>query len=460
MIRSLRLQMIVFSCGWAACMQAAELETSKASTGVNAFEVLWSAIKTSKEGLWASFQVLFCITLVLATIYYLSEMRAKPGGNYMKSLLWAFTRYIDDPGRLSDSRPRTITGRVVATIIGVLGILIVAVPAGILGSGFTEAIDNNKRMERLVANQEKLRRFFERKLDRPTGYQAVSFFRSFADIQARTGMTEGEIIETVENTPDFRIINTALTIPVEQKPVDRLAVEHFPLNTSYGVCIDRGSRVTIVATSNLVDPTVGIFSFYLAMIGNFNYISRELGDRVSYKTLMNKKPDEHYSSDEEAYFKDLERLMKRSGSWSFDFMPASGSSENAYDTELHFGIGNGKGIEDFEGDDLLVKDIETYKKFYAAISQRMEERFGILSDNGRYHSTSSENIWRRVLPVPADANSVVVRVAWSAMLWNDQRLLIAKTFAECINEYILGQKDVAVPEVLKKKDIGYGGYDL
>lgn len=428
--------------------------------GVNAFKILWEAIKSSREGLWASFQVLVVITLLLATILYFAELRTKPRINYNKALIWAFTRYIDDPGKLSRSQPQTVTGRIVATIIGILGILIVAVPAGVLGSGFTDALEKHNREQKLAINQDKLHRYFERKLDRPSGFQAVSFFRSFADIQARTGMTEADIIETVENSPDFRIINTALTIPVEQKPFDRLAVEHFPINTSYGVYIDRGSRITIVATSNLADPTVGIFSFYLAMIGNFNYISREVGDRISFKSLFNKKEDVEYTPEEQEYFKDLERLMSRENSWSFDFMPASGNSENAYDTELHFGIGNAKGVEDFEGEDLLVKDIATYKIFYEAISKTMEEKFNILSDNGRYHSTSAKTVWPRVLDVPESSNSVVIRVAWSVMLWNDNRLKIAKTFADCINEYILGLKDVPTPQVLKEKDFGYDGYDL
>lgn len=437
---------------WASPTEPAE--------GVNPFKILWEALKSSQEGLWASLQILVVITIVLATILYFAELKTKPRINYKKSLLWAFTRYIDDPGELSRTKPRTITGRIVATIIGILGILIVAVPAGILGSGFTDALEKHNTEQKLAVNQDKLHRYFERKLDRPSGIQAVSFFRSFADIQARTGMTEADIIETVENSPDFRIINTALTIPVEQKPFDRLAVEHFPLNTPYGVCIDRGSRVTIVATSNLVDPTVGIFSFYLAMIGNFNYISREVGDRVSYKSLFNRKDDQEYTPEEEAYFRDLERLMSRENSWSFDFMPASGNSENAYDTELHFGIGNAKGVEDFEGEDLLVKDIPTYKKFYEDISETMEAKFNILSDNGRYHSTSSKTAWPRVSDIPESSNSVVVRVAWSAMLWNDNRLLIAKTFADCINKDILGLDDVTAPEVLKEKNFGYDGYDL
>lgn len=118
------------------------------------------------------------ITILLSVIYYFAEYRGKPKGrSFRRSLVWAFTRYIGDLGKFSEDSPKTFTGRIVATIIGVLCIAIVAVPAGILGSGFNEAIQNEAAQRRLMENRQKLHSFFERKLDRPTGYQAVSFFK-------------------------------------------------------------------------------------------------------------------------------------------------------------------------------------------------------------------------------------------------------------------------------------------
>lgn len=433
----------------------------EAYEGSNAFEIFWSAIKLSRQGLWITVQFLVLITIILAIILYLSEFKLQPKDyNFRQSLVWTFTRYIGDPGRLADAAPQSFVGRFIATIIGVLCIAIVAVPAGILGSGFNEALENENTKRRIIENRKKLHSFFERKLDRPTGYQAVVFFKSFADITARTGMSENEIIEIVQSTPGFRIVNLASTIPVAQKPSDRLAIEHHAHNTPYGVFIDRNSPVTIVATSNLTDAGVSTFSFYLALIGNFNYISREFGDKIVFKSVMTKKDDSEYSPAELQYFSDLKKLMSRPGSWSFDIVPASGSNEITYDTELHFGIGNAKGVEEFEGKNLLVRDVERYKRFYAAVSDSMKVRFDILCDNGKYHNSSGKQLWPRALNLPADANSVILRVAWSVMLWNDERLLVAKTLAECINEQILGKRDVKEPEVLMEKGFGFDGYDL
>lgn len=438
-----------------------EAESNDEIKKSNDFEIFWSAIKISHKGLWITFELLVVVTVLLSFVFYLAEYKGhRQKGNFIRSLVWAFTRYIDDPGKVSDYTPKTIIGKTVAIIIGVLCIAIVAVPAGILGGGFNDALQKDAAQQKLMENRKKLHSFFERKLDRPTGYQAVSFFKSFADITSRTGMTENEIIEITETTPGFRIVNLASTIPVSKQPTDRLAVEHYPHNTPYGIFIDRSSYVTIVSPSNITDPGVSSFAFYLALIGNFNYIGRDFGNKIVYKSVMTKRDDVCYTPEEERYFHDLEKLMSKPGSWSFEILPASGANENEYDTQIHFGIGNDKGNESFEGEDLLIRDVARYKHFYEKVSQSMEDKFGIHCDNGKYHSTSNKTIWRRVLDVPENTNTIILRMSWSEMLWNDNRLLIAQTLAKCINEYILDKPDMPEPEVLKKKGTGFDDYDI
>lgn len=455
--------LIPFPIAWVRSLRMARtVRLFRVSRYMKSWKLLEDTIKAKKRELIISMQFLLVVTLILSLILFFCEHEAQPEvyDNGFSSVLWAFGQYIGDPGGFAENPPITGFGKFIACIVGLLGIAIVAVPAGILGSGFTEAIEHERDDEKLRLNQEKLVSMFQRKLDRPTGFQAINFYRSFADIQSRTGMTENDIIETVEHTPGFRVINLASTIPVQNQPTDRLAVEHYLLNRPYGSCIDRGSKVTIVASASVVDAGGGTFAFYLALMGGFNFIGREIGNRAIYKPLYIKKPDVEYTREEELYYRDLENLMNRKDAWSFDIFPSSGAQELEYDTQFHFGIGNNKGDESFEGDDLLVRDVEKYKKFFHAFSEVMKDKFGILSDNGKYHSTAIKTMWRRVLDIPEDANAVVLRVAWSVLLWNDRRLLIAKTIADCINEYILDKKDVPLPTSLKNKDIGFRGYDI
>lgn len=429
---------------------------------MKSWDLLENTIKSKRRELLVSMQFLLIVTFILSLILFFCEHEVQPENydNGFSSVLWAFGQYIGDPGGFAENPPITVLGKTIACIVGLLGIAIVAVPAGILGAGFTEAIENENNREILERNQEKLSKLFERKLDRPTGFQAVNFYQTFVDAQARTGLTENEIIEAIAHMQGFRIINLASTIPVERQANDRLAIEHFPLNRPYGVCIDRGSKVTIVSPTSFVDASGGIFSFYLALIGGFNYISCEKGQTFPYRSLFTIKKGVEYSQEEKAYFEDLSRLVNKPSSWSFNILPASGAQEIEYETQFHFGIGNAKGDESFEGDDLLVKDVARYKRFFDTFSEKIQTDFDMLCDNGKYHATNNPALWMRQLGLPSDSNSVVIRIAWSVMLWNDKRLMIAQTLADTINQIILEKANAIIPTVLKQKDIGYIGYDL
>lgn len=429
---------------------------------MKSWKLLENTFKEKKRELIVSSQFLIVITLILSLILYFCEHEAQPENydNGFSSVLWAFGQYIGDPGGFSENPPITGFGKAIACVVGLLGIAIVAVPAGILGSGFTEAIEHERDDEKLKANQQKLLNVFDRKLDRPTGFQAVPFFKTIPFIQARVNMSEQDIFDTVGQTPGFRIINTSSTIPLEQQSVDQLAVEHFPVNTSYGCLIDRGSSVTIIASGSLADAATGIFSFYVALFGGFNFISRDLGRKNPFVSMYIINDYDNIIESEREFFQDLKNLLNRENAWSFDILASSGALENAFDTEFHFGIGNAKGDESFGGDNIFVKDITKYKNFYDHFSKIMKDKFGIETDNGKYHSYANPKMWPRIIEMEKDVNSVMLRVAWSVMLWNDKRLLIAQTIAECINKYILGKVDVDVPESLKIKGLGFKGYDI
>lgn len=432
----------------------------RVSRYMKSWKLLEDTFKAKKRELLISMQFLFIITLILSLILYFCEHDAQPEtyDNGFSSVLWAFGQYIGDPGGFAENPPITGFGKFIACIVGLLGIAIVAVPAGILGGGFTEAIEHERDDVKLRANQEKLRNVFERKLDRPTGYQAVNFFRSMVDLQTRTGLTEQDIMETVSQTPGFRIINLAATIPSEQNPIDRLAVEHFEMNRPYGLMIDRGSKVTIVSVSNMIDPATGIFSFYLALIGGFNYISREVGETAPYNSYYT--VSEELEENQHLFNKDLEYLLRKPDSWSFSIFAASGAQEPEYDTHFHFATGNGKGTDLNMSPGDLISDKQVFDRLYQAFSQTMRDKFALESDHGRYHNTSNPRLWMRTLEFGDNSNHVIIRIAWSEMLWNDKRLLIAREMSRVINQIVLDNPDnPEIPE-LKVKRIGFNGYDI
>ena len=423
------------------------------------FNLLSDAIKDKGRELIVSMQFLIIVTVILSLVLFFAEHEAQPDvyKNGFISVIWAFAQYIGDPGQFADTPPITGVGRVIACIVGLLGIAIVAVPAGIVGAGFTEALEKDAKRNELAENTIKLKKQFQRKLDRPTGIQCVPPMVTITQIQARTGLKMDDIIDVVtQNTPPyFRLINTASTIPLADKPMDLLAVEHYVCNRSYGLCIDRGSKVTIVNTSAYIEAGSGNFSFYLALIGGFNYISREVGDRTESVSYYLPPSGAHPEPEFADFANDLKTLLSRDGAWSLTFLVSSGALEPKLPTELHFSIGGAKGDE-FDMEDSLVKDTKTYKTLYDMISARVAAELDLKTDHQKYHATDNPRLLHRMIGLP-NGNNIILRIEWNKILWDPRRMVLARLISSTLAEVIEQRALTDNPE-LKQKKIGFDSY--
>ena len=424
---------------------------------MRSFRLLREAISSKSKEMFISLQFLVIVTLMLSFVLFFYEHTAQPEvyNNGMRSVVWAFAQYIGDPGGFADTPPITLIGRLIACIIGILGIALFAVPAGLIGAGFSEAMDKELHKEITDKNIEKLKRAFERKLDRPTGFQIVPQHLSICDIQARMGMKTDDIFDAVENSNCFRLINLATTQTIDEHPQDKLAIEHFIVNRPYGCYIDRGSKITIVSPSSLADPCIGNFSYYLALIGGFNYISREIGELRPYRSYYSFADRHNQEENLPLYMEDLENLTSREGSWTLTPLVASGANEPAYPTTFHFSAGGAKGDESFEGENLIVEDMSAYKKFYDELSAELESKFAMTSDHQRYHNVTTPNLFaRKFSEGRGSKNNIILRIAWSACLWDSRRIAIAKTIADSLNRHFEGiHKEYNTD--LKAKQCGY-----
>ncbi len=423
---------------------------------VKAFNVLSRAFKSKKDEMWVSLQFLCIVTLMLSFILYFVEHEAQPDvyNNGWTSVVWAFAQYIGDPGGFADTPPVTFWGRIIACIIGVLGIAIFAVPAGLIGSAFSDVMAEDQHEADCKEWAEKLHLAFERKLDRPTGFQIAPRYVSVVEIQARMGLKEDEILDAVAHDPHFRLINLSCTQTAEEHPQDLLAVEHFPLNTVYGLCIDRGSKVTIFSPSNVVDPIMGWWGYYLAKIGGFNFISRELGETRPYKSYYTYKPENNVPGNAE-FMADINRLACTEDSWIFTVTPASGANEPMFPTQFHFCYGAKKGDETYDDPDITLNDTGLFETFYQAFAKLLTEKYALEADKQRYHNNSTKSYFARHLE--KKVNAISLRVAWSVTCWDMRAIQIAEDLANEINRHILHTEHTLSPD-LKVKDIAYDGY--
>lgn len=427
---------------------------------MKSFRLLVQAFNSKKEELGISLQFLCIITVILAFLLYFVENSAQPEvfDNGWKSVIWAFSQYIGDPGNFADFQPITFIGRLISTVIGVLGIAIFAVPAGLIGAGFLEAVEEDEHKSTIDTNINSLKCAFQRKLDRYTGYQVVPVILSLPEIVSKMNMTENAIVEAVKASENFRLVNLATTVPVDKCPQDRLAVEHFIKNRPYGCFIDRGSKITIVSTTALIDPIMGYFSYYLAKLGGFNLISREVGTLRPFRSFYTCDGSADGEVGYNEFFDDLKNLTQRDGSWVIPILAASGQFEPEYPTQVHFGYGNAKGDASLDSPTCLIRDKKDAEKLINDIASTLESELQIKSDSQQTHAYASPNMFIRHLPNYKQLNTLILRLAWSCTCWDSRRIVLAKTLADALNRNINGEDVVYEDPEMKSKGEGFFDY--
>ena len=415
----------------------------------NSFKLLWEAMKSSRRSMWASVQVLIVLTVILATIFFIAEFSAhEEQYSYWDSLTWAFTRYIDDPGEFSDIAPVTVVGRWTATLIGIISILLFAVPAGIIGGAFNNAIDDEIRKLHLADVGERLKKAFRRKQEPKTMFKVVPRYISLGTLQALKNMTQNDVVDAVEYNPPFRLRNLATAEFNGSHALDQLVVEMFPFNTAYGCCIDRHSDITIVCPTGVSEAGVGNFAFYLALFGGFNYLSKEIEKDVDEPTSYYIISDENKHEQLKQYLTDLRRLSSGENHWTIFII----SSESQKENELHFVTKAYAGT----GRDSTVINAEGFDRLWNMIASNLRVETGITADLNQLRPVGPNNIAVRV-GGGQSTNAFTIRVSSEFLVWDDRYILAAKSLAQSI-ALALGDslaEKMTDPKLLKEGGYGY-----
>ena len=435
---------------------------------MKSFRLLSDAIASKKNELWISIQFLAITTVILSFVLFFAEHLAQPDvyNNGVYPMIWAFAQYIGDPGGFAEYPPITFVGKIVACIVGILGIAIFAVPAGLIGSGFMEVIEEDRKKEKDKANVEKLRESFKLVQCRYTKFFRTPQYVSLATIQEKTLMTTEDIFDAIASNDEFRLKNLARSRSIEERPNDKLVVEHFLLNRPYGGMIDRNSNVTIVSTSSSSEVSTGHVAYYLAKIGSFNYISKEIANKdnkdgigVSYYNI----PDNFTSENFKLFKEDINKLSSKPNSWIIFLLSASGGEEPVYPKQFHYILGGNKGEVNYNDPNLTIKDTATFEAMYKELSEQIESQFNLTSDIQEYHAgTNPKNIARHIGTKDNKPNAFTLRIAWSVTCWDYRITHISKVMADIMNKYLEPKKEKTISTELTKrvsgKDFGYNFY--
>lgn len=492
---------------------------SKDKRKINSFKLFWNAIKGSGPDIWVSLQVVIGITVVLAIIFYFAEHRAQPEEyGFWQSIWWALLRYIGDPGKFAQVAPVTMVGRIIAMLIGILGILIFAIPAGVIGARFRKAIDDDKRKNDLDDYRKRMTKSFRRvankslrtyldKLpdkggDKLKKLNFVPLNRTFSRMQVRQGLDAKDVSDVCRSFPEFRMKNLAQAALAEDEAADRLVVEHFPINTVYGCCINRGSKVTIISTSSYSELGTGWFSYYLAKLGGFNYISKDIEvdpDEVDSffnmddEPLCDKKKRSEWNAIKRgevkveddafnvltgvddalsvldkkeksrmAFYNDMKKLLNNDGSWLIEISAIDKSKDNPNDFVFNDMTRDKKQSS--------IIDEETYQNLYRKLADILDKELELTSEirPQRYAFTKKnlafflrkkgedDNGEPKAPIIPNEFNAFALRISSKLMNLDVRKLIAAYLMAVTISEQLDDNRGIQEFDVKDFSMTGFG----
>ena len=427
-------------------------------SGIRLFK---TAYMNTRRQIYVSGIFLIAITCVLTVILYLAESRVDPNFSFWDAFIWPYEKYLGDPGKVVDDPLMSPIGKFIGTLVGIMGVAIFAVPAGLIGSGLTDAMDEEKREKELDEFRIRIRKSFRRFLNKKTQYRVAPRRVILTSLQAKKGMTENDIIDTVSKFDEFRLRNLADSQVASEHPQDRLVIEMLPLDKktvdgfvidrkTYGIMIDRQSSVTIIAPTAATENSIGHFAYYLAQFGGFNYVSREfvtdVDEPVSYLTIEGK--EDTWEAPLKDFMEDVKRLSKAKEHWNV----VLASADNVHDTQFHFihRANEKSGLE------MTTLDETKFQEFFIDFSERMKTEYEYMSDmDEKYRPVGKKNIGIKAGGGVTN-NAFILRISYSVTTWSDRPAPIIVDMAKVIKQHLEKPERSTFEDNPSWKDTGSG----
>ncbi len=386
-----------------------------------------NAIKNKKQELYISVQVVVIITIILSAILFFVENPSQPENfaSITDAFLWSISKFIGEIGGYGDFAPVTISGKLLATFVGILGIAIFAVPAGIIASGFVEEIELVKKNTELDEVNSTLSNAFQ--FDILSGQRAKAIvgladtrrrYISVVDAVVKLNKTEADIFEVCG-------LNKNLKLSKRLKPSgdEEILIEYFENNSIYGTLINRNSTITIVSPHSNDGFNLGHYSYCLAELLQANYISVEKYGIYSFleETNINFNENDWYlknigSVDNEVvnqFMQDLTDIIPQN-SFVFNIGSSMGNSPS-----YHMLSGGGQ-LEEGICVNGTSKDVIRAKKIYAHLAELSASKSYTLTSHTHY-STDMKNHLDWFISNQVKANALSIKVNVELMKGNNEK---------------------------------------
>jgi voltage-gated potassium channel len=232
-----------------------------------------------KQELAATFLLFLSVLIVSATAMHWLEKEVQPDKfpTILHSCWWAVIT-LTTIG-YGDIYPITAAGRFLGAAVVILGVIITAIPVGIVSSGFVQKMEETNYRRRITAARRRMRDAFYKKYVPEIACKVRRGQLSVDAVKVNLELSEEDLYKIAEGNNEFRFRYKRVVI--YGRTVDKLFIEYRSINTLYGYYCNKNHRLTLVSPDSLSKQSIGYFVYCLSEKLKCNYISNEFfGDEA------------------------------------------------------------------------------------------------------------------------------------------------------------------------------------
>ena len=382
-----------------------------------------NAIKNKGKELILSMQIVVFLTVILSALLYHIENIAQPEnfGDIIDAFVWSLSKFIGGVGGYGDFEPITFWGQVMATIVGLLGIALFAVPAGIIGAGFVEEIEEIKRNEDNVKKNKLLLSAFEfehmakaKQSKKKVGLEHIRKRKfKFSDAELRLMLSREDVIRIASEGHGINLRNVKLDGEIYEM------IEGFYENRNYGTCTNKNTNYTVISNLSASQPFLGHFTYAVSEYLKSNYISSEKvsGSQFIPKYKINLSRNQLYFEDDieneflKQFRSDLLETVEENG--TVIYFKCSSAKNGA----IHILNGKEKGEDEFLEENGTFNEINKLNNFYNSLKSDLEnfdqteEKLYSKIHKHKFYGNSNRQEFQWLLRDKKKANIVLVYVS-------------------------------------------------
>ncbi len=407
-----------------------------------------------KQELTATLLLFFSMLIIAASLIYWMEKDVQPEKfpSILHACWWAVVT-LTTIG-YGDVYPVTPAGQVLGAIVGIMGVIITAIPVGIISSGFVQKMEEANYRKHISTARRKLKDAFYKKYVPEIACKVRRGQLSVDAVKVNLELPEEDLYKIAEGNNEFRF--RYKKVISSGRIVDKLFLEFREINTKYGHFSNRNSRLTLVSPDSLSKQSIGYFVYCLAEKMKCSSISNEFfgdeaetweesfGDKgldpeAAFNFRHNKayvqKNAEEVPSAFYVWLEDLERLRTEQAIY---LVFTSFESEKQEVGFIHLTYLKRKNLRNDELE-LSYSSPENLANFSRSLEQKAEQKWGkklIITHNGAFASIKENNIILYIHEV-LQADVIVVNI-YKEYLLNEKLFSLTAIMSEAIKEELVG----------------------